>query len=68
MVLCGGVGVVITLLAVCGLYPGKKANTPHPGATNDKFVLAVHLPSSSGQLETIKAICLNHQAWETFVR
>jgi hypothetical protein len=66
MVLCSGVGVVFTLLAVCRLYPGKKAHIPHEAATNDQFVLAVVEPETAGQKETVKAICLNHHATETF--
>jgi hypothetical protein len=41
MVLCAGVGVVLTWLLVCRLYPGKSAKLAAPNVTDDGFVLEV---------------------------
>jgi hypothetical protein len=39
MVLCAGVGVVLTWLVVSRLYPGKTAVRPSLNVTDDRFVL-----------------------------
>jgi mono/diheme cytochrome c family protein len=41
MVLCAGLGVVAAFLAVSRLYPGKESRMPHPGVTDDRFVLVL---------------------------
>jgi hypothetical protein len=41
MVLFAGIGVVLTLLLVCRLYPGKGATPLSSGVTDDRFVLEV---------------------------
>ncbi|MHC4408756.1 MAG: DUF3341 domain-containing protein [Planctomycetota bacterium] len=47
-VLFGGLGVVATLFARCGLFPGRKSNLASEGVTNDRFVLAVAGSQASG--------------------
>ncbi len=46
-VLVAGVGTVAALLASRGLYPGRAAAAPAPGATDDKFLLVVAGPSEA---------------------
>jgi hypothetical protein len=41
MVLFAGLGVVLTWLIVCRLYPGKKAAPPAPRVSDDRFALVV---------------------------
>jgi hypothetical protein len=41
MVLCGGLGLVLTWLVVCRLYPGKKPRQPSDRVTDDRFVLEI---------------------------
>jgi hypothetical protein len=48
MVLLAGFGLVFAWLWRCGLYPGRTAEMPAPGLTNDRFALMVR---SSGALE-----------------
>ncbi len=38
-VLCGGIGSVLALFAVSGLYPGKRAQLPGGRVTDDQFVV-----------------------------
>ena len=38
-VLFAGLGVVFALLVRCRLWPGRKAELPGPGITNDRFVI-----------------------------
>ena len=45
MVLCSGLGLALTWLVVCRLYPGKAPAQPLTGVTDDRFVLEV----SSGE-------------------
>jgi hypothetical protein len=46
MVLCAGLGVVLTWLIVSGLYPGKKAKLASHKVTDNCFVLEVRAPES----------------------
>ena len=48
MVLCAGLGVVLTWLVVCRLYPGKTPDLPSPKVTDDAFVLEVREVDSEG--------------------
>jgi Protein of unknown function (DUF3341) len=48
MVLCAGLGVVLTFLLVCRLFPGKTADLPSPKVTDDAFVLEVREADSGG--------------------
>jgi hypothetical protein len=41
MVLCSGLGVALTWLIVCRLYPGKISPQPSERVTDDRFVLEV---------------------------
>ena len=41
MVLCGGLGLVLTWLVVCRLYPGKKPLQPSHRVTDDRFVIEI---------------------------
>jgi len=41
MVLSAGLSTMFVFLVVCRLWPGKKAVLPHPGVTDDRFVLVV---------------------------
>jgi molybdopterin-containing oxidoreductase family membrane subunit len=41
MVLCGGLGLVLAWLMRSGFYPGKEANLPGLGETDNRFVLVL---------------------------
>jgi Protein of unknown function (DUF3341) len=56
MVLFAGLGVVLTFLVVCRLYPGKKADLSSPAVTDDCFVLEVQGPGTEASLETIRRL------------
>ena len=56
IVLAGGVGVTITMLARNRLYPGKRERLIHPDVTNHRFALAVERNDSSFDLNEITAI------------
>jgi hypothetical protein len=59
MVLCAGVGVVLTWLVVCRLYPGKQAIVPAPNVTDDVFVLEVE---GDADPETMRRLLRDCQA------
>jgi hypothetical protein len=54
MVLCAGLGVVLTWLLLSRLYPGKKAMLASPRATDDAFVLAVQCADQDQDAELIR--------------
>ncbi len=54
MVLCAGIGAAITLLMVCGLYPGKPAALPDRRVTNDSFVVEVQALAAGADPEPIR--------------
>jgi hypothetical protein len=56
MVLCGGLGMVLTWLVVCGLYPGKTAGLPAANVTDDAFVLEVQEDGPEANAEVIRRI------------
>jgi hypothetical protein len=56
MVLCAGIGVVLTWLVVCRLYPGKTAALPSAKVTDDAFVLEVREPSSQADAEAVRRL------------
>ncbi|MBT5873055.1 MAG: DUF3341 domain-containing protein [Candidatus Latescibacteria bacterium] len=56
IVLAGGVGVTITMLARNGLYPGKRERLIHPDVTNHRFALALERRDASFDLNEITAI------------
>jgi hypothetical protein len=56
MVLAAGLGMVLTWLLVCRLYPGKKAVLPSPRVTDDRFVLKVREPSTQADAEVIRRV------------
>lgn len=56
MVLCAGLGVVLTWLVVCRLYPGKAPNQPARRVTDDAFVLEIREPSLHGDAEEIRRL------------
>ena len=56
MVLCAGLGVVLTWLVVCGLFPGKTPNLPTLKVTDDAFVLNVRGPSLNADVESVQQL------------
>jgi Protein of unknown function (DUF3341) len=56
MVLCAGLGVVLTWLVVCRLFPGKTPNLPTPKVTDDAFVLEVREPSLPADAEALRRL------------
>ncbi len=62
MVLFAGVGVVVTWLFVCRLYPGKEAHLSSPRVTDDAFVLEVQAPGPDADPPGIRRLFLECQA------
>jgi hypothetical protein len=48
MVLLGGLGLVLTFLLRCRLFPGKEAAPLFRGATDDTFFLVLEFPEDPG--------------------
>lgn len=53
-VLLGGFGSVFALLAVCRLFPGKRARLPNDRITNDRFVLVLDEFDASFDVTQVK--------------
>jgi hypothetical protein len=64
LVLCAGLGVVLTWLIVSRLYPGKPATSASPRVTDDRFVLELQLQGSRVDPETIRQLLRSHHANE----
>jgi hypothetical protein len=62
MVLFAGLGMVVTWLLVCRLYPGKKADQPSPKVTDDCFVLEIQGPGPQADLEVMRRLFRECQA------
>jgi len=60
MVLAGGLGSVFALLAVCRLYPGKRAKMPSPRITNDQFILVLRETGSAFDLDRAPKLLEKH--------
>ena len=56
MVLFAGLGVVLTWLLVCRLYPGKKAQLASPKVTDNCFVLEIQGPGPEADPEVIRRL------------
>lgn len=61
-ILFAGMGVVLALLIRCGLRPGRAADIPAPGATDDRFVLVARLESAVRDAEHLRALLSEHGA------
>jgi Protein of unknown function (DUF3341) len=56
MVLFAGLGVVLTWLLVCRLYPGKKAKLASPRVTDNCFVLEIQGPGPEADPEVMRRL------------
>ena len=56
MVLFAGLGMVLTWLLVCRLFPGKVACRPTPRVTDDRFVLELQASEPGADLDTIRRL------------
>jgi hypothetical protein len=56
MVLFAGLGLVLTWLVVCRLYPGKIAIQPTGKVTDDRFVLELEAPGPGADQEVIRRV------------
>lgn len=65
MVLCAGLGVVATFLAVSRLYPGKRASLPYPGVTDNHFVLVLSEADATFDADTTRRLLEHHGAIHT---
>jgi mono/diheme cytochrome c family protein len=65
MVLCAGLGVVLTLFLVCRLYPGKRARVPNPYVSDDQFVLILEESDATFDVNSIRRLLWNYHAVET---
>jgi hypothetical protein len=61
MVLCAGLGMVLTWLIVCRLYPGKTAQVPSHRVTDDAFLLEVQAVTDT-DWDSIRRLFLECQA------
>lgn len=68
MVLFAGVGTVLAFLLVRRLLPGKRANLPHPGITNDRFVILLEERDATFDVEEARALFLELGATEVTER
>lgn len=57
MVLFAGVGSALTLFAVSGLWPGKKAELIVEGITNDRFAVLIAESGSAFNYDEAQALC-----------
>jgi hypothetical protein len=57
-VLCSAIGLTVTWLIRCGLYPGRLRESLEPRTTDDKFgiVFKVNNKTTSADLEKIKSL------------
>jgi hypothetical protein len=62
MVLFAGLGLVLTWLVRCGLYPGSQLWQPAMGETNDRFVLVLGEPRPSSELAQLRDLLQRHGA------
>jgi hypothetical protein len=56
MVLFAGLGMVLSWLVVCRLFPGKQAVLASPQVTDDRFVLQVRQPNPDADLEGLRRL------------
>jgi Protein of unknown function (DUF3341) len=56
MVLFAGLGVVLSWLLVCRLFPGKTAVLPAPRVTDDRFVLQVQEQGPQANVEVCRRL------------
>jgi hypothetical protein len=56
MVLCAGLGLVLTWLIVCRLYPGKKPTPLVPQASDNRFALIVEESDESSDLAAMEQL------------
>jgi len=57
MVLSAGVGSVLALFAVSGLWPGKRARLIVEGITNDRFALLIAESGPTFNYNEVQALC-----------
>lgn len=62
MVLCAGLGVVLTWLVICRLYPSKQPVQPSSRVTDDRFVLEVQESAKTADPEGIRRIFQEYNA------
>ncbi len=60
MILFAGLGVVLTWLVVCRLFPGKTPDLPIPKVTDDLFVLEVCSAEAPANSEGIRKLFQEH--------
>lgn len=65
-VLLGGLATVAAFLARCGLFPGKRARSPDPRVTDDRFLLAVARRDASIDPVAVRRFLSEHGAVEIF--
>jgi hypothetical protein len=62
MVLCAGLGLVLTWLIANGLYPGKQPLSIGEGETNDRFILVLGDAIPAADLNDIRSLLESHRA------
>ena len=64
VVLCGGYGVILTLLFVCRLLPGRRARLVHPRVTDDRFAIVLRLSDAAQDPDSVDRLLAQFDAVE----
>lgn len=62
MVLCAGISTVLALFYVRRMYPGRKADIPMSGVTDDRFVLVIEEENAAFEKQEIMDLLYQHNA------
>lgn len=65
MVLTAGIGTVLALFIASRLWPGKKAEMPFPGVTDDRFALILEEKDATFDPEAVRRLCEKYNAVHT---
>lgn len=56
MVFAGGLGMVLTFLVACRLYPGRRAHVPDPRVTDDRFAIVLEEADAAFDLDDVRRL------------
>ncbi len=65
-VLCGGIGSVLALFYLLGLYPGKKVELPTDRVTDDQFVVVVDASQANFNKTEVLRVLAQHNGFDVF--
>ena len=67
MVLFAGVGSIVVFLGLCRLWPGRQAQLPFAGLTDDRFALGVQPSLGTTQGAELAQLLRDHGALQTLI-